>query len=90
MLIPQLPPDTCPVVFPVIVYERDRVAHDLQARGIGATPWWAGYNRNLDWSDQAEAMALKDNVLSLPLHQFLGPAHLDHIVSQLRQVLPAA
>ncbi|WP_171239010.1 DegT/DnrJ/EryC1/StrS family aminotransferase [Ruegeria sp. HKCCA5763] len=87
LLKPDLELGTCPLNMPLLVADRDRVARDLQARGIGATPWWAGFNRNLDWTGQDEAMALKNNVLSLPLHQFLGPAHLDHIVTQLRQVL---
>lgn len=87
LLTPELLPGTCPLNMPLIVNDRDRVARDLQARGIGATPWWAGFNRNLDWTGQEEAMALKNDVLSLPLHQFLTRAHLAHIVSELRQVL---
>ncbi|WP_170763215.1 DegT/DnrJ/EryC1/StrS family aminotransferase [Ruegeria lacuscaerulensis] len=86
-LKPDLEPGTCPLNMPLLVADRDRVARDLQACGIGATPWWAGFNRNLDWTGQDEAIALKNTVLSLPLHQFLGPAHLEHIVTQLRQVL---
>lgn len=87
VLKPELDPETCPLNMPLLVAGRDRVTRDLQARGIGATPWWAGFNRNLDWTGQDEAIALKNNVLSLPLHQFLGSAHLEHIVTQLRQVL---
>lgn len=87
LLTPELAPETCPLNMPVIVAERDRVARALQARGIAATPWWAGFNRNLDWSGQAEAMALKNSVLGLPLHPPLRRAHLRHIVSALREVL---
>ncbi len=87
LLTPELAPETCPLNMPLLVAERDRVARALQACGICATPWWAGFNRNLDWIGQDEAIALKDNVLSLPLHQSLGPAHLEYIVTQLRQVL---
>lgn len=87
MLRSELEPTTCPLNMPLLVSERDRVARALQALGIGATPWWAGFNRNLDWSGQDEAIDLKNNVLSLPLHQFLGHAHLEHIVTRLRQVL---
>ena len=87
MLMPELLPETCPLNMPVILANRDHVARALQARGIGVTPWWAGYNCNLDWTGQKEAMALKNNVLSLPLHPYLTRAHLEHIITQLRQVL---
>ena len=90
LLMPDLTPETCPLNMPVMVAGRDRVARALQARGISVTPWWAGFNRNLDWHGQTGAIALKDGVLSLPLHQFLGTAHLHHIVGQLRQVLSSA
>lgn len=87
MLLPELGPHSCPLIMPVVVEERDRLARDLQARGIGATPWWAGFSRNLDWTGQYEAMTLKDTVLSLPLHQFLGDEHVDYIVSVLQDLI---
>lgn len=87
MLLPELAPGTSPLNMPVMVAERDRVAQELQARGIGATPWWAGFSRNLDWNDQAGAMALKNNVLALPLHQFLSETHIRHIVSELKGLI---
>lgn len=89
MLVSELPADACPLNMPIIVAGRDRVVRALQKNGIGATAWWAGFNRNLDWSGQAEAMALKDNVVSLPVHQYLSAAHIDHIIAQLRNELVA-
>lgn len=87
LLLPELAPETCPLNMPVMVADRDRVVQTLQSKGIGATPWWAGFNRNLDWSGQEEAMALKNKALSLPLHQYLGAAHLDYITAQLQAAL---
>ncbi|SLN76044.1 UDP-4-amino-4-deoxy-L-arabinose--oxoglutarate aminotransferase [Ruegeria meonggei] len=87
MLLPELGPHSCPLTMPVVVDERDHVARELQARGIGATPWWAGFSRNLDWMGQDGAMALKDTVLSLPLHQFLGDEHVDYIMSVLQGLI---
>ncbi len=89
MLVPELTPTTCPLNVPVLVAGRDRVVQGLQKKGIDATPWWAGFNRNLDWTGQDEAMALKNDVLSLPLHQHLSDAHIDYIVSELNQELSA-
>ncbi|WP_170516114.1 DegT/DnrJ/EryC1/StrS family aminotransferase [Ruegeria atlantica] len=87
MLKSELETETCPLIMPLVVNGRDRAARDLQARGIGATPWWAGFHRNLDWTGQDEAIALKNQVLSLPLHQYLSEDHIDHIVSALKDVL---
>lgn len=86
-LFDSLPPEACPRSMPVLVANRDRIAARLQARGIAATPWWAGYNRRLDWTGLSDAAYLKDHVLSLPLHQFLGPDHITHIVGALREVM---
>lgn len=87
LLKPELAPETCPLNMPLLVAQRDRVTRALQDRGIGATPWWAGFNRNLDWTGQDEAMMLKNQALSLPLHQYLSEHHIDHIVSALKETL---
>lgn len=86
-LFPDLAPETCPLSMPVLVEDRDAIAAALQARGIAATPWWAGYNRHLDFTGQAEARYLKDHVLSLPVHQYLGEGAPAHVVATLRSLL---
>lgn len=86
-LFPELAPDACPLSMPVLVERRDALAAALVARGIPATPWWAGYNRHLDWTGCEDACHLKDHVLSLPLHQYLGTAAISHIAQELRRLL---
>jgi len=81
------PVGTCPLSFPVLVNNRDVLAAKLVEDGIPASPWWAGYNSNLDFSDHPEACYLKDHVLSLPLHQYLTERHIRHIVFQMRNTL---
>lgn len=88
-LFPDLPDDACPLSMPVLVERRDALAAALAARGIPATPWWAGYNRHLDWAGCEDACHLKDHVLSLPLHQYLGPLAIAHIAQELRTLLRA-
>ena len=56
---------------------RNALVKALQAEGIAAMPWWAGYNRHLDFSDRpgidlSAARTLKDTIVSLPIHQYLG------------------
>ncbi len=86
-LFPDLPDDACPPSMPVLVKGRDALAAALAARGIPATPWWAGYNRHLDWAGCADACHLKDHVLSLPLHQYLEPAAIGYIAKELHVLL---
>lgn len=83
LLIPDMPAEACPLNMPLLIEDRDRVAEELQQKGIGATPWWAGYNGNVDWTGQDDAIYLKTNVLSLPVHQFLDERHVAHIVREL-------
>lgn len=86
-LFPDLPAETCPLTMPVLVEDRDRLAQALIAQGIAATPWWAGYDRNLDFSDGGGAAYLKDHILSLPVHQDLGAGAPGRVVAALAKAL---
>lgn len=85
-LFPDLPPEACPLLFPVVTDSRDALAASLVQRGIAATPWWAGYHRALDFSGQTTARFLKDHVLALPCHQYLEPDAIRHICQVLRDL----
>jgi perosamine synthetase len=92
-LFPDLPMSAVPLSMPLRVSggHRNALVARLQAEGIAATPWWSGYNRQLDFSDSAQAdlssaRTLKDTVLSLPIHQYIGPAGIDHIATRLREI----
>lgn len=87
LLKPDLPADACPLNLPVLVAGRNTVVQSLQHRGIAATPWWAGYNRHLDWSNAADAMVLKDNLLALPVHHLLEEVNLYHMADCLHAAL---
>lgn len=86
-VLSEMPKHICPQNFPVYVNNRDEVARRLQAEGIAATPWWAGYSRHLDWTGQDEAVLLKETILGLPVHQTLTPKHQDYIADVLNDVL---
>lgn len=86
-LFGNLPDGVCPHSMAVLIPERDMIARALQERGIPATAWWSGYNQFLDWKGQTDARYLKDNVLSLPLHQSLGAPEIEHIVNVLKSLV---
>jgi dTDP-4-amino-4,6-dideoxygalactose transaminase len=88
-LFPDIGEGTVPRGMPVLIksMSRDGLARALQAEGIGATPWWAGYNRRLDFTGHQEACALKDSVLFLPAHPWLEVAAIDHIASRVAALI---
>ncbi|NJM82101.1 MAG: hypothetical protein HC844_06060 [Tabrizicola sp.] len=89
-LFPLLAEDACPHSMPVLVPNRDALATALQGQGIAATAWWAGFNQHHDWTRSDDAKYLKNNVLSLPLHQGLGEEGIDHIIDVLSDCLQRA
>lgn len=86
LLFPNLPPEVCPLLCPVIVPNRDALAAALVQHGIAATPWWSGYHRKLDFTGQTSAHFLKDHVLALPCHQYLEAGAIAHICQVLRDL----
>lgn len=76
-------PPACPPNLTVLVAERDRLAAALAEEGIAVSPWWAGYHRDFDWTDQRRAAWLKDHGLALPVHQGLNTAAMMRIAEAL-------
>jgi dTDP-4-amino-4,6-dideoxygalactose transaminase len=75
----ELPPGVCPLVFPVIVQNREKICIELNKQHIHAIPWWAGYHRDLSWNGFEDARFLKDHVLALPIHQDLTEDEVNFI-----------
>jgi len=74
-----LPPGVCPLQFPVLVKDRDRLRHQLLKSGIISIRWWSKYHRDIFWNDYPEARFLKDNLMVLPIHQGLTIEHMEFI-----------
>ncbi|MCG6538011.1 MAG: DegT/DnrJ/EryC1/StrS family aminotransferase, partial [Syntrophales bacterium LBB04] len=84
----ELPQGVCPLSLPLLVANRDACVKALEAKGIPALPWWAGFHRNgIDWSHFPDACWLKQNMLTLPIHQDLDPRHLEYIAETTEHVL---
>lgn len=86
-LYSELPDGVCPLHFPVIVSERERVCKELNALSIDATAWWSGYHRSLPWTEYPDACFLKDHLLVLPVHQGLSDKHIELICKTLKHIL---
>lgn len=84
--IPGLPDGVCPLNFPVIVQNRDRLWEQLQAAGIHVSNWWPGFHRDVPWDDYPQAVRLKDHLMTFPIHEDLTPRHLDYICETVRDL----
>lgn len=81
-LFDELPAGTCPMAFPVLSPERQKIVHFLEEHGVCSYPFWEGYHRDLDWSAFPEARMLKDNLLTLPVNQSLSVPHM-HFIARM-------
>jgi dTDP-4-amino-4,6-dideoxygalactose transaminase len=91
LLFQQLPDGVCPLSLPLLVSNRDACVEALSRIGIPALPWWAGFHRNsIDWSQFPDAIWLKHNLLTLPVHQELDDRHSDYLAEMAARVFRSA
>lgn len=80
-----LPDNVCPLSFPFLVKDRNRWYKELCEKGI-LVLGWPGYYPGFDWNEFPEACNLKDNLLTLPVHQDLEIHHMEYITGCVKQI----
>ncbi len=85
LLFDGLPDDVCPLAFPVFVQNRKNWEAALEDRGI-LVGGWPSYHRGFDWKEFPEARHLKNDLLTLPVHQDLNDQHMEYIAQCVRSV----
>jgi dTDP-4-amino-4,6-dideoxygalactose transaminase len=86
-LFDDLPEGVCPLYYPILVDDPIRMSRALNEKAIASVAWWCGFHRGLPWEEHPEARYLKEHVLALPVHQDLGPEHVEHICREIRELL---
>ena len=81
----ELPPDGCPMYFPVVVADPESTYTRLAGQGISTGVWWEGFHPALTWED-SPAADLKRSVLAIPIHQELSAPQLDRILEKLAEM----
>jgi len=81
----QLFKNVSPLSFPFLVEDRDTWYKALSDKGI-LVLGWPGYYPGLNWEEFPEACRLKDNLITLPVHQELDAYHMDYIAECVRSV----
>lgn len=82
-----LPPGVCPLFFPLLVEDKERVCRDLLARGIEAVNFWGIPHPSVPKGTYGEVEYLRAHLLELPIHQGLHQGHLDYMIEAVREVI---
>jgi perosamine synthetase len=85
-LLQGLPEGVCPLFFPLLVYNRDALVRALNRYAIFAAKWWETFHPAISWNDFPTEVFLKDHVVALPVHQFLGEDQMHYTLEVLRSV----
>jgi hypothetical protein len=91
LLFPQLPPETCPYVFPFLMDQgSDQVMARLRSRGILASRWpTLPPEVEGDPEKHRTALEIRNRLLLLPVHQSLTDRQVEWMGNQLREALVA-
>ncbi|MEO8464152.1 MAG: aminotransferase class I/II-fold pyridoxal phosphate-dependent enzyme [Gammaproteobacteria bacterium] len=85
-VFPDLPAGVCPLYFPVFAEHAERLVRRLAGGAVASVQWWAGtFHSAVSWEQFPDAAFLKRSVVALPIHQDLGPAHMQRIVGLLAE-----
>jgi len=77
-LFDELPDNVCPLSFPFYVNDRTYWSNALESNGI-LVGGWPSYHRGFNWEEFPEARHLKNDLVTLPVHQYLHPNHMEYI-----------
>jgi dTDP-4-amino-4,6-dideoxygalactose transaminase/CelD/BcsL family acetyltransferase involved in cellulose biosynthesis len=83
----ELPQGVCPVGFPILIEERDRVRKDLLKKKINLRTFWDILPEEVSPSEHPIAYELSNKILILPVHQSLGETHLNYTIQNLLSVI---
>jgi dTDP-4-amino-4,6-dideoxygalactose transaminase len=78
-----LPEGVCPLCFPILTDNRDKIRNDLLKQGISVRAFWDILPEEISASDYPISHQVSEKILLLPIHQSLEEEHLDHILCSL-------
>jgi dTDP-4-amino-4,6-dideoxygalactose transaminase len=87
----ELPVGACPLLFPILVEDKQEAAEALRACGVDVLEFW---NHGADEADlvqkempaNSSAPYLRQHVLGLPIHQDLADRHIDYVAEQVARL----
>ena len=84
----ELPDGVCPLLFPILVEDKQETAEVLRSCDIDVLEFW---NHGAEGAGRAEAEGenaryLRRHVLGLPIHQDLTDRHIDYVAEQVARL----
>lgn len=83
ILIPKLIDGVCPIGFPVLIDDRDRIRKRLLEKRINLRTFWDILPAEISPSEHPAAYEISRKILVLPVHQSLEKSHLDYTIQNL-------
>jgi len=80
----ELPKGVCPLVYPVIVDDREALRAAFQKKDIALGRWWRFYHKQVPWQDFPTAVRLKNHLVSIPIHQDVNEIILEKLIEELK------
>ena len=74
----------CPLFCPILVSDKHRTAHALQAAGVEAVEFWNSGDPQAAARLTGAAQFLRRHVLELPIHQDISPERVNYIADRVR------
>jgi dTDP-4-amino-4,6-dideoxygalactose transaminase len=84
---PELPAGACPLLFPILVGDRDRVHAALESRGVQSGKFWPAAHSSCPPDLAAELAVWRERCLELPIHQELDTRDVDRVADAVQAVL---
>lgn len=81
-----LPDGVCPLLLPITVLDTRYWIDELNKCAIKSTTWWEGFHRKLNWQNFPEAKYLKQNLVVLPVHQYLNDEDINYIITCVKDI----
>jgi dTDP-4-amino-4,6-dideoxygalactose transaminase len=85
-LFDRLPAGVCPLFYPFVTNEKQRVWRELRERGVEAVDFWRTGRPALPPGVFPAVDAMRATVLELPCHQDLTPAAVERLIHVVRTV----
>lgn len=84
---PELAPGVCPLLFPILVPNREQVRSQLQALGVESGNYWPAPHATCPADLAAEVAPWRQRCLELPIHQELSESDIDRVAKAVIEVL---
>ena len=84
-LFHSLPPDVCPLGFPVIVKDRDYIKQELIKRRIYSPIHW-NLPPDIDKEEFKGSWEISRHILTIPVDQRYGLSEMDYILEQIQEI----